>query len=137
TVAALVGAFDLGIGTTVARVVAQTLSRPGGHAVTRIYAGAANAYARLGLVGMLLIGGLGFAVSAGLHLSSDRRKEAPVVFALVGVSFLGNTALRFAVSVLHGLRRFDSANVVTIARILLGAGGIIAFLELGAGIVLV
>jgi O-antigen/teichoic acid export membrane protein len=137
TVAALVGALDLGLGTAVARAVAQRPVQASSPAVPRIYSAAANAYARLGFVGMLIIGALGLAISAGLHLSADRRGDGPVVFALVGVSFFGNTILRFVVSVLHGLRRFDSANVVTIARIVFGAGGIVAFLKMGAGIVLV
>lgn len=52
----------------------------------------------------------------------------------MGLGFLADQALEFVTAVLHGFRRFDAANLLPMATVLLQAAGIFALLEAGASL---
>jgi O-antigen/teichoic acid export membrane protein len=133
----LMGVLDVGLGTSVIREVAATLSTDIREETTRFVAATGNACLVIGLVGALLIMILGVPLSAGMHLSANTRQLAFAAFFLVGLTFAADQLAGFATSILRGLRRFDASNLVSIAGVLLRAAGVIVLLSVGAGLVAV
>jgi O-antigen/teichoic acid export membrane protein len=131
----LMGAFDVGLGTSLIREVAATLSTNIRDETTRFVAATGSAYVVIGLVGALLVMILGVPLSAGMHLSSQTRKIAFTVFLLVGLTFAADQLGAFATAILRGLRRFDAVNLISIAGVLLRAAGVIILLRAGAAVV--
>ena len=135
--AGLMGVLDVGLGTSVIREVAATLSTEIRDETTRFVAATGNAYLVIGLVGALLIMILGVPLSAGMHLSAKTRQLAFAVFLLVGLTFAADQLGGFASSILRGLRRFDVFNLISIAGVLLRGAGVIVLLSIEAGLVAV
>jgi O-antigen/teichoic acid export membrane protein len=135
--AGLMGMLDVGLGTSVIREVAATLSTDIREETTRFVAATGNAYLVIGLVGALLITILGVPLSAGMHLSARTRQLAFAAFFLAGLTFAADQLGGFATSILRGLRRFDASNLIAIAGVLLRAAGVIVLLSIGAGLVAV
>ena len=133
----LMGVLDLGLGTSVIREVAATLSTETSDETTRLVTATGYAYLVSALVGALLIAILGVPLSAGMHLSAGIRQIAFTVFLFAGLTFAGDQLRAFTGSILYGLRRFDAANLVLIVAVLLRAGGVIILLRLGRGLVAV
>ena len=136
-VAGIVGVLDFGLGWSVMRAVAAALSGEDAEETARFVRAAGHAYLILGMLGAALIGTLSVPLSAGLHLSVEGQRLAPAVFGLVGLAFLGDQLLAFAMAVLHGLRRFDVATLASIAALLLRATGTVALLAAAHGLVAV
>lgn len=133
----LMGVLDLGLGTSVIREVAATLSGETSDETTRFVTATGYAYLASALIGALLIAILGVPLSAGMHLSAEIRQIAVTVFIFAGLTFAGDQLRAFTGSILYGLRRFDAANLLLIVAALLRAGGVITLLRLGRGLVAV
>jgi len=137
SVAGLVGFFDFGLGLSVTRTVAASLSGKTPNEPTTFMRAAGTGYLAVGLTGAVLIATLGIPLSGGLRLSAATGKIAPTVFALAGVAFLADRLLAFTMAVLRGLRRFDAANLLSSLAALFRAFGIIALIKLGTGLLTV
>ncbi len=135
--AGLTSALDVGIGASVTREVAGTLSGGFSNETIRFVAAACTAYLMLGLLGALLISSLGVPLIAGMRLSSEAGRIARLVFIFVGVGFAGDQMSAFATTVLRGLRRFDTVNLTSVARALTRAVGLIVLLNAGGRLVAV
>lgn len=135
SVTRLVASLNFGLYWTVAQEVAA--AQGDRDQAARFVSAAGNAYLVLGIVGALLIGILGIPFSSGLRLSPETSKSAAAVFGLVGLSFLPGQLSAFTVAVLHGLRRFDAASLVSVATVFFRAAGIVALLTAGAGLLAV
>jgi O-antigen/teichoic acid export membrane protein len=133
----LMGVLDVGLGTSVIREVAATLSIETRDETTRLVAAAGNAYLLIGLVGASLVMVLGVPLSASMHLSARTHQLAFAAFFLAGLTFAADQLGGFAASILRGLRRFDASNLISIVGVLLRAAGVIVLLSIGAGLVAV
>lgn len=131
--AAMLARVDLGLTWAVTREVAAQAHSPNPELVPFLSA-AAKVYLLIGLAGWLglaaLGGPIGRALGVGPHL-------AAVLFAVGGAVFFFEILRIFAMSILHGLRRFDLANAVAGGFAVLWAGGAIALLLGGAGLITV
>lgn len=131
--AAMLARVDLGLTWAVTREVAARAHSPNPELVPFLSA-AAKVYLLIGLAGWLglaaLGGPIGRALGVGPHL-------AAVLFAVGGAVFFFEILRIFAISILHGLRRFDLANAVAGGFAVLWAGGAIALLLGGAGLITV
>jgi len=137
SVAGTVGLFDFGLGMSVTREVAASLTSGAGSEPAPFVKSAGIIFCLVGIAGGIIIAFLGLPLSSGLHLSGANRQIAPSVFALAGVAFLADRLLGFTTGVLRGLRRFDITNLlVSVAAIIRGVG-IIALIKLGTGLVAV
>lgn len=134
-VASVIQVVDFGLGLSVAREVAAAQTGQGQEEAARFVAAAGRAYLILGGLGGVLLFLFGLPLSGGLQLSPQGRTIAPLVFGLAALAFAADQMLGFATWVLHGLRRFDKANLFSIVAILLRAAGFIVLLALGAGLV--
>jgi O-antigen/teichoic acid export membrane protein/SAM-dependent methyltransferase len=130
SVAAMVGLLDFGLGWSVMREVAGSGGNPD-NATVRLVGAAANVYLVLGLAGAGIIAGAGFLLGGRMHLSPAMQAVAPAVFVLTGFAFVGDQMLTYMTEVLHGLRRFDLINAVSVGGSLLRATAIVAALTLG------
>jgi O-antigen/teichoic acid export membrane protein/2-polyprenyl-3-methyl-5-hydroxy-6-metoxy-1,4-benzoquinol methylase len=137
SVAGTVGLFDFGLGLSVTREVAASLSSEGESDAAQFVRAAGTIFFLVGIVGGILIAILGLPLSGGLHLSGAGRQIAPAVFGLAGVSFLADRLLAFTTAVMRGLRRFDISNMVASIAVVLRAIGIIALIKAGSGVVVV
>jgi O-antigen/teichoic acid export membrane protein/SAM-dependent methyltransferase len=135
-VAALAGGVDLGLGWSVTREVAGQASGHG-EETDRLIATAYTLFLALGIVGAGVIVAIGTLLSERLRLSGPTRDAAPLVFSLVAVALAGERLVGLALAILHGLRQFGTANLVSIATALLRAAGIVGLLAAGAGVVAV
>jgi O-antigen/teichoic acid export membrane protein len=133
----LMSVLDLGLGTSVIREVAATLSTETSAATARFVRATGNAYLASALAGALLVTLLGLPLSAGMHLSAQVRQTALTVFFFAGLTFAGDQLRTFTASILYGLRRFDAVNLLLILAVLLRASGVILLLKLGRGLVAV
>jgi O-antigen/teichoic acid export membrane protein/SAM-dependent methyltransferase len=132
---ALLGAIDLGLGWSIVRQVAGSNGRKRVDETSRFVSAAGRTYVVLGLLGGLCVAALGWPLSRGLHLSAANEKVAPIVFALAGVTLFGDQMLSFTTALFHGLRRFDVANLVSSAGIVVRAAGFIGLIASDAGLV--
>jgi O-antigen/teichoic acid export membrane protein/SAM-dependent methyltransferase len=132
---ALLSAVDLGLGWSIVRQVAGSNRRKRSDDTSRFVSAAASAYLVLGSLGGLSVAALGWPLSRGLHLSAANEEVAPIVFALAGVTLFGDQMLSFTTALFHGLRRFDVANLVSSAGVVVRAVGFIGLIASGAGLV--
>ncbi len=130
-----VGLIDFGLGLSVTREVAASLTSVSGSEAEPFVKAAGTIFFLVGIVGGILIATLGLPLSSGLHLSAKNRQIAPTVFALAGVSFLGDRLLAFTSCVLRGLRRFDVSNLFAIITALFRAIGIILIIKAETGLI--
>jgi len=137
SVVGIVGLFDFGLGLSVTREVAGSLSSAGWSEAAPFVKAAGVFFLLVGIAGGILIATLGLPLSSGLHLSAASRQTAPALFALAGVSFLADRLLAFTSAVLRGLRRFDITNLLAITAALFRAIGIIVIIKVGSGVVAV
>lgn len=137
SVAGTVGLVDFGLGLSVTREVAASLSSTDGSEAGPFIRAAGTVFILIGIVGGIIIATLGLPLSSGLHLAPANRPVAHAVFALAGVSFLADRLLAFTTAVLRGLRRFDITNLLATLAAALRAIGIIALIKVGSGAVAV
>lgn len=132
----LVGGVDFGLGWGIRRVVAED-ARYRGQTGRRFLEGAGAVYLALGLCDGIVLGATGFALSSRLHLSTHDERIARIVFALAGLTVIGDQLFALVYSAYQGLQRFDLASLMNIAKVALQAAGTAMLLLLGYGLVLV
>ncbi len=132
--ASLLATLDTGLGWSLTRAVASDPGGTCGEETTQFVQTVGRLYVVIGCTGALLVAVLGLPLSAALHLSDASRQVAPFVFALVGLSFLGDRVLAFGSWVLTGRRRFDAVTLLSIAYTLVRAAGIIILVAAGRGV---
>jgi len=137
SLAGTVGLCDFGLGMSVTRELAASLSSGQGSETAPFVRAAGTIFFLVGVIGGILIATLGLPLSSGLHLSAANRQIAPAVFGLIGASFLADRLLAFTTAVLRGLRRFDITNLLAIIAALFRAAGIIVLIKVGTGLVAV
>lgn len=137
SIAGTVGFIDFGLGMSITREAAISLSGAGTSKTAQFIKSAGTLCLLIGLIGGLIIATLGIPLSRGLHLSATNRPIAATVFALAGASFLADRLLAFTTSVLSGLRRFDLTNLLATLAAIVRAIGIIALVKTGSGVVTV
>lgn len=135
--AGTVGFIDFGLGMSITREAATSLSGEGTRKAAPFIKAAGTICFLIGIIGGLIIATLGLPLSRGLHLSAASRPIATTVFALAGASFLADRLLAFTMAVLRGLRRFDLINLLATLAAIIRAIGIIALIKTGSGVVAV
>ena len=133
SVAGLVANFTFAFGGSVAREVAA--AHASRERIAPFIAAARNATILLGAIGTAIIVALGFAMGRSFHLSAINLRPVPLIFALLALAHLFNWLAAFEVDVLHGLRRFDVINAISIATAALQFAGIVALLRTGRGLI--
>lgn len=137
SVTGTVGLIDLGLGMTVTREAATSLSDEETNSAAPFIRAAGTICFLLGITGGIIIATLGLPLSKGLQISASNRCTATAVFALAGASFLVDRLLAFITAVLGGLRRFDVTNSLSTIVAIIRAIGIIALIKTGSGVVAV
>jgi len=132
--AAIASAFDLGLGWSVIREVAQ-LGPGHDEAPLRFIAAAGTAHLLIGLVGGLFIAGFGLLSTASLLGATTA--PTTLVFALVGAAFVFDCLNAYAAAVLAGLRRYLLLNAVLTLAAVARAAGLVTLLWMGYGLVAV
>jgi O-antigen/teichoic acid export membrane protein/2-polyprenyl-3-methyl-5-hydroxy-6-metoxy-1,4-benzoquinol methylase len=135
-VVGLASIVDFGLGPSVTQVIAAAPGKASGTEV-QFVSSAGTVFLVIGFFGGLAVAALGLPLSEALHLSNPVRVLAPLVFMLAGVFFLFSQLLLYARAVLIGMRRFDAANLLAAAWVILGAAGTIVLLRAGHGLVAV
>ena len=127
--------LDLGTSVTLTKYVSEHLSRGELDLARETVATTVRLQALLGSVAFL--GGLvGATVIAPLlHVDAELRDELPIVIALTGATAGLSLAAGPLTAVLRGVQRYDLVNVLIVANVLMTAGGIIAVLRAGGGLV--
>ena len=129
--------IDFGLGMVVVREVAAATGTRLHRRAAPLVSAAGGAHLLLGAAGALLLAGGALALTGPLRLSDDTRGMVLPVFALVGVAFAGDQAIGFVSSVLTGLRRFATLNLIAVVLVTLRAAGTVALLLLGHSLVAV
>ncbi|HLY60461.1 MAG TPA: SAM-dependent methyltransferase [Terriglobia bacterium] len=129
--------IDFGTQVSATRAIAEDRVAESPDEMPRFVRAAWSANLALGFLVALLIGVFGLALTQGLHLSAATISIAPIIFALVGLTYWGSQLLTFTAAVFNGLRRFDVANYLAIGTTLAGAAGVITVLKLGGSLVAV
>jgi O-antigen/teichoic acid export membrane protein/SAM-dependent methyltransferase len=137
SVTGTVAFIDFGLGMSVTREAATSLSAEGTTKAAPFIKAAWTLCLLIGVIGGIVIATLGLLLSRGLHLSAASRPVAAAVFALAGVCFLADRLLAFTMAVLTGLRRFDLTNSLVTLSAVARAIGIIALVKTGCGVVTV
>jgi O-antigen/teichoic acid export membrane protein len=133
----IVGAIDFGLGLSVTLQVAGCRDDDSRCQAARFVMTAGNAHVVMGLVGAAVIGAVGIFSGNSLHLTSADIRMIPAVIGLVGLSHICERVGGFEGEILFGLRRFDMANAISVAAIVLEFGGIVGLLAAGKGLVYV
>jgi O-antigen/teichoic acid export membrane protein len=134
-VTAILQVLDFGLGFAVIRAVGASLGSEDRGETARFLTSAGRAFVAISLLGALLIGAIGPWLSQALNLSPESLNLTPAFFAFIGLAFLMEQVFKFELWILCGLRRFDTANSLAIAVVLLRAAGIIGVLSAGAGLI--
>ena len=129
--------IDFGLGLVVVREVAAAAGTRLHRRAAPLVSAAGGAHLVLGAAGALLLAGGALALTGPLRLSDDTRGMVLPVFALIGVAFVGDQAIGFVSSVLTGLRRFATLNLIAIVLVTARAAGIVVLLLLGHSLVAV
>jgi O-antigen/teichoic acid export membrane protein/cyclopropane fatty-acyl-phospholipid synthase-like methyltransferase len=125
-------AVDFGLSWSITRAVAAE-----GDAADFVST-ALNIYLLMGVAGCLIMGGAGMLSGMYLHLPPVGRRTVISVFWLIGGSFLADQISAFSFSVLAGLRRFKSINIIgSFASIVWAVWAVVILLNGGSVIAVV
>ena len=130
SLAAVLAAFDLGLGSSLTRVVARGLDRDSQSADARFVRAAESLYVWFGVAGALLLFSLGVRAVEGRALA---RPELAVHTVLLcgAIALVADQLITFTTSVLGGLRRFDVLNRIAVAVTLSRAAAVLLVLATG------
>jgi O-antigen/teichoic acid export membrane protein len=125
----LAAVVDLGLGWTVTREIAAA-SDDDANPIIRLCRAAAALYVVLALAGGAIV------LALALGLAHGFGADPAVAIAAVLIFAFGRLQV-YTLAALHGLRRFDLAAALATAEILTSAGGTVALLTTGHGLVAV
>jgi O-antigen/teichoic acid export membrane protein/SAM-dependent methyltransferase len=135
TLASTLRAIDFGLGLVVMREVAAAAGTRHYRRTAPLVSAAGGALLLLGAVGAVLLVAGALALAGPLRLPDESRAAVLPVFALVGVAFVAEQGIGFVSSVLAGLRRFGTLNLISVALVLLRAVGTVLLLLLGYSLI--
>jgi len=133
----ILGSLDFGLGPTVTKEVAGSISTGLSEATIRLVRSAATAQLLLGAASGSVLVLFALPLGLGLKLPPNVQTLTLPVFILAGVGFLGARMSSFAGDLLAGLRRFDLANLVVSFGAVVRACGMVLLLEAGYGLLAV
>jgi O-antigen/teichoic acid export membrane protein len=134
SISGIVIAVDFGLSWSITRAVATGHGCDEGD--TADFVGTAlNVYLLMGVAGCLIIGVAGMLSGGYLHLPPVGRRTVILVFWLVGGSLCADQVSAFGFSVLAGLRRFKSINLIGSLLSIAWAVGAVAVLMNGGNVV--
>lgn len=133
--AGMLGTADLGLYSTVVREVSASFGNEPDNKAALFVEGAGNAYLLLGVIGALLIGALGYVLSARLHIGPQLQGTSEIVFWLIGLGFLVDQFNLFGGAVLIGVRRFGYINLIRSGSAIFRAAGIVLLLAMGGSLI--
>jgi O-antigen/teichoic acid export membrane protein len=129
---------DFGMGTSAVRYVAAAHARDDGVELGRVVSSSVAFFAVLGVAVSLVLVGLMALLWPSLNIPDPDRDEAIAMLAVVCVgNFLIGLPLNVFRFVLAGVQRYDMANLVALAQVVLRVTLVVAVLLAGAGIVAV
>jgi O-antigen/teichoic acid export membrane protein len=127
--------LDLGMSVTLTRDVSEHVSRGEFDVARETVATTVRLQALMGCVAFLAGLVLALLITPVFQVDVELRDELPIVIALMGATVGLSLAAGPLTAVLRGVQRYDLVNVLIIANVLMTAGGIIAVLGAGGGLV--